>query len=107
MKTCFTMPDRMNYFPLLYSNLKLFELLSEFTQHVYTADEVYSLHCIPIHFSSISNFLHHESITCFIKRCIGTQPCPSFDLLFVAALALHHEMLIELFRKSTSVTQTG
>lgn len=64
MKTCFTMPDRMNYFPLLYSNLK-------FTYHVYTADEVYSLHCIPIHFSSISNFLHHDSITCFYKGVLA------------------------------------
>ena len=68
MKTCFTMPDKMNYFTLLYSNLKLFVLLLEFTYYVYTADEEYSLHCIPIRFSSFSNFLHYESITCFYKK---------------------------------------
>lgn len=76
MKTCFTMPDKMNDFPLLYSNLKLFELLLEFTYHVYTAEEEYSLHCIPTHFSSISNFLHHESITCFYKKGVLAHSHP-------------------------------
>lgn len=70
MKTCSAMLDKMNQFPVLYFNSKLFILLIEFTYHVYTADEENASHCILIYFSSISDLLDQGSTPSFCKKVV-------------------------------------
>ena len=70
MKTCSAIPDKMNQFPVLYFNSKLFVLLTEFTYHVYTADEENASHCILLYFSSISDLLGQGSTPSFCKKVV-------------------------------------